>query len=173
MAGLFKFFNGAEALDAVQLPVATGTALETMVQIKCQAGVTMKVVAWGVSMDGAAAAAGVEFELVETGIVFLTGAVAHDDASTCAFNAEALGMTASAYFDYGTADTCYSDGTAQTEGTVTVSRVFDAQLVQPTGQYVWEFSLGREPVISAVSALRLRVKAANDVNAVAWIMVEV
>ncbi len=170
---LFKLFNGAEALDAVQLPVTTGTALETMLQIKMQAGVTFKVKAWGVSMDGAAAAESIAFELVETGVVFLTGAVAHDDASTCAFDAQALAMTTSTYFDYGTADTCYSDGTAQTEGTVTVSRVFDAQLVQPTGQYAWEFSLGNEPVISAVSALRLRVKATAAVDAIAWILIEV
>ena len=170
---LFKFHNGAEALDAVQLPVTTGTALETMLQIKGQAGVLMKVKAWGVSMDGAAAAESIAFELLETGVVFLTGAVAHDDASTCALDSQALAATTSTYFDYGTGTTCYSDGTAQTEGTVTVSRVFDAQLIQPTGQYVWEFSLGNEPVLQPVSALRLRVKATAAVDAIAWIIVEV
>ena len=170
---LFKFYNGAEALTAAQLAVDTGTTLETMLQIKGATGVTMKVKAWGVSGDGAAAAAGVQFELLETGVVFLTGAVAHDDASTCALDSQALGMTTSAYFDYGTGTTCYSDGTAQTEGTPTVSRVFDSQFVQPTGAYAWEFSLGNEPVISAVSALRLRVKAAAAINAIAWIIVEV
>lgn len=170
---LFRFYNGAEPLTSPFLPVTTGTALETMLQIKGAAGVTMKVKAWGVSMDGAAAAESVAFELLETGVVFLTGAVAHDDASTCAVDSQALGMTTSAYFDYGTGTTCYSDGTAQTEGTVTVSRLFDTQLVQPTGAYAWEFSLGNEPVISAVSALRLRVKATAAVDAIAWIMVEV
>ena len=45
--------------------------------------------------------------------------------------------------------------------------------MQPTGQYAWEFSLGNEPVVAAVSALRIRVKAAAAINAVAWVLIEV
>jgi hypothetical protein len=51
--------------------------------------------------------------------------------------------------------------------------VLDSQYIQPTGERAWEFSLGNEPVISAVSALRIRVTAAAAVNAVCWVLIEV
>jgi len=166
---LYKIYNGPSPTTAQQLAVTTGTAIETTLQVKAQAGITMKVKAWGVSGDGAAAAAGVEWELVETGTVFAT-VTAHVDAGIVAWDAEALDQTKSTYFDVGTADTGF---TASVEGTITVTRVFDKQFVQPTGQFAWEFSLGNEPVVSPVSALRIRVTAAAAIDAVSWVLLEV
>ena len=70
----------------------------------------------------------------------------------------------------GTAATGY---TASAEGTITVSRLFDAQLVAPTNQYIYQFPLGQEPVLVIGNACRIRVHAGAAVNAVCWIEVEI
>lgn len=166
---LYKIYNGPFPTTAAQAAVTTGTSIKTMLQVKGVTAITMKVKAWGVSMDGAAAAAGIKWELIETGTVFgtVTASVAAD---IVAWDAQALGITSTTYFSVGTSATGY---TCTAEGSITASRVLDFQYVQPTGQYAWEFSLGNEPVVSAVSALRIRCTAAAAVNAVAWILIEV
>lgn len=166
---LYKIYNGPAPTAAAQVAVDTGTAIKTMLQVKGVAAVTMKVKAWGLSMDGAAAAAGVQWELIETGTIFATVA-AHVAAGIVAWDAQALGIVSTTYFSVGTAATGY---TASAEGSIVASRQLDSELVQPTGQYVWEFSLGNEPLISAVSALRIRCKAAVAVNALCWALIEV
>ena len=165
----YKIFNGPAPTTAAQLAVTTGTAIETVLQVKGIAALQMKVKAWGMSMDGSAAAAGVQWELLETGTVFAT-VTAHVAGGLVGWDGQGLATTGTTYLAVGTAATGF---TSTSEGTITESRVFDSQFVQPTGQYAWEFSLGNEPVVSAVSALRIRVKAAAAVNAVAWLIVEV
>ena len=166
---LYKIFNGPFPTTAAQLAVTTGTSIKTMLQIKGIAALQMKVKAWGVSMDGSAAAAGVQWELLETGTVFAT-VTASVAADILAWDAQAIASVSTTYFSVGVSATGY---TASAEGTITASRIFDSQFVQPTGQYVWEFSLGNEPIVSAVSALRIRCKAAAAVNAACWMLLEV
>lgn len=166
---LYKIWNGPFPTTAAQLAVTTGTSIKTMLQIKGVTALTMKVKAWGVSMDGSAAAAGVQWELLETGTVFgtVTASVAAD---ILGWDAQGIATTSTTYFSVGTSATGY---TCTSEGSITAVRMFDSQFVQPTGQYAWEFSLGNEPVVSAVSALRIRVKAAAAVNALCWALLEV
>lgn len=166
---LYKIFNGPFATTAAQAAVATGTSIKTMLQVKSIAAKYIKVKAWGCSMDGSAAAAGVRWELIETGTIFAT-VTASVAADILAWDAEALGSVSTTHFAVGTTATGY---TSSGEGTIVASRVFDSQFVQPTGAFAWEFSLGNEPIISPVSALRIRVKAAADVNAICWLLVEV
>ena len=166
---LYKIFNGPMPTTAAQLAVTTGTAIKTMLQVKGVTAVQMKVKAWGVSMDGAAAAAGVQWELLETGTVFAT--VTASAAADClGWDGPGLATVSTTYLSVGTAATGY---TSTAEGTITATRVFDSQFVQPTGERAWEFSLGNEPIVSAVSALRIRCKAAAAVNAVCWVLIEV
>lgn len=153
---------------AAQLAVTTGTSIKTMLQVKGVTDVKMKVKAWGVSMDGAAAAAGVQWELLETGTVF--GTVTASVAADILKFDDAGAPASTTYLSVGTSATGY---TCTSEGAITATRVFDSQFVQPTGQYVWEFSLGNEPEINAVSALRIRCKAASAVNAVCFVLIEV
>lgn len=166
---LYKIWNGPAPTTASQVAVDTGTAIKTMLQVKGVAAITMKVKAWGVSMNAAAAAAGPQFELIETGTIFATVA-AHVAAGIIAWDAQALGIVSTTYFSVGTAATGY---TASVEGAIAASRQFDSQFIQPTGERAWEFSLGNEPVVSAVSALRIRVKAAAAVDALCWVLLEV
>ncbi len=76
----YKIWNGPFPTTAAQLAVTTGTSIKTMLQVKGVTAVQMKVKAWGVSMDGSAAAAGLQWELCETGTVFgtVTASVAAD-----------------------------------------------------------------------------------------------
>lgn len=166
---LYKIYNGPFPTAAVQLAVTTGTSIKTMLQVKGVTAVTFKVKAWGVSMDAAAAAAGPQWELIETGTVFAT-VTAHVAAGIVAWDSQALGVVSTTYFDVGTAATGF---TATVEGTIIASRVLDSVFIQPTGERAWEHSLGNEPLVSAVNALRIRVKAAAAINAVCWVLVEV
>lgn len=164
----YKIFNGPMPTTAAIAPVTTGTALKTLLQVKGVTAVQFKVIAWGISFDGSAAAQGIQCELLETGTIFgtVTAFVAADFMKWDDPNAP----TATTFFAVGTTSSGY---TCTSEGSITASRLFDSQIVQPTGQYAWEFSLGREPKVDAVSALRIRVKAAAAVNAVAWALLEV
>ena len=166
---LYKIYNGPMPTTAAQLAVTTGTAIKTMLQVKGVTALQIKIKAWGVSMDGSAAAAGVQWELLETGTVFAT-VTASVAADALGWDGQGVATTSTTYLSVGTSATGY---TSSSEGTITATRVFDSQFVQPTGQYVWEFSLGNEPIVSAVSALRIRCKAAAAVNAICWVLIEV
>lgn len=166
---MYKIYNGPFPTTAAQLAVTTGTSIKTMLQVKGVTAVQLKVKAWGCSMDGAAGAAGLQWELVETGTIFgtVTASVAAD---ALGWDGPGLATTSTTYLSVGTSATGY---TCTSEGSITATRVFDSQFVQPTGAYAWEFSLGNEPIVSAVSALRIRVKAAAAVNAICWMLLEV
>ncbi len=164
--GLYKIFNGPMPTTAAQAVVTTGTAIKTLLQIKpfnlC------KIVAWGVSFDGAAAAAGIKCELIDTGTVFGT-VTASADADIYKWDGSDQAVASVAGLTLGTAATGY---TCTAEGTITACKVFDAQLVQPTNQYVYEFSLGREPVVVIGNCARIRVTAAAAVNAYAFMLLQ-
>ncbi|MBI5357061.1 hypothetical protein HZB78_05655 [Candidatus Collierbacteria bacterium] len=165
---LYLFFNGPAPTTAAQAVVTTGTAIKTLLQVKGVTALQFKIKEWGISFDGSAAATPIKCELLETGTVFatVTAAVAADIVAFDDPNAPA----STTYFSVGTAATGY---TASAEGTITASRVFDAQLVAPTNQYVKQFPLGLEPRVNAVSALRIRVTAGAAVNAYCYCLLEV
>lgn len=165
--GLYKIFNGPMPTTAAQAVVTTGTTIKTLLQIK-PFNLT-KIVAWGVSFDGAAAAAGIKCELIDTGTVFGT-VTASVDADILKFGSGEQAVASVAGLTLGTTATGY---TCTSEGTITATKVFDAQLVQPSGQYVYEFSLGREPVVLIGNCARIRVTAAAAVNAYTWMLLEV
>lgn len=168
----YKIYNGVAPTTAQFTGVTTGTSIKTMLQLKGVTAVQMKVKSWGVSMDGSAAAAGIQWELLETGTVFGTMTqYASDGTSFVGWDGSGLATVGTTYLDRTT--TTSSGYTCSSEGSIIASRMFDCQLVQPTGQYAWEFSLGNEPIVSAVSALRIRCKAASAVNAICWVIVEV
>ncbi len=160
--------NGPAPTTAAQVPVTTGTAIKTLLQVKGVTGMQFKIIEWGISFDGSAAATPIKCELLETGTVFatVTAAVAADLAKWDNPN----NPTSTVFFSVGTAATGY---TASAEGTITASRMFDVQLVAPTNQYVKQFPLGREPMVNADSAMRIRVTAPAAANAYCYILAEV
>ena len=165
---LYLIANGPMPTTAAQAPVTTGTAIKTLLQIKpfnlC------RIVEWGISFDGFAAAAPIKCELLETGTVFAT-VTASADVDIAKLNVVGDQAVASvAGLTLGTAATGY---TASAEGTITAVRMLDVQLIAPTNQYVKQFPLGREPIISIGAAGRIRVTAAAAVNAYAYLVVEI
>lgn len=164
---LYLIANGPSPTTAAQAPVTTGTTIKTLLQVKGVAALHFKVVEWGISFKGFAAAEPIKVELLETGTVFAT-VTAHAAAGLVKF--QGVGdPTPTTYFEVGTAATGY---TASAEGTITASRVLDVQFIAPTAQYVKQFPLGREPWVDAVSALRIRVTAPAAVDAYCYVIVE-
>lgn len=168
---LFLIANGPMPTTAAQVPVTTGTAIKTLLQVKASATAMMKIKEWGISFDGSAAATPIKVELLETGTVAATvTASATADISRLDANALAGGDPVTNLIPVGTTATGY---TASAEGTITAVRMFDVQLVAPTNQYVKQYPLGTEPVVNLSSLLRVRVTAGAAVNAYCYVIVEV
>jgi hypothetical protein len=161
----YKAINGPMPTTAAQAVVTTGTAIKTLLQLKPFN--LMKVTAWGVSFDGAAAAAGIKCELLDTGTVFGT-VTAYADADLYKLDGADQAVASVAGLTLGTTASGY---TCTSEGSITATKVFDAQLVQPTNQYAFQWPLGQEPTVVIGNALRIRVTAAAAVNAYAWVEV--
>jgi hypothetical protein len=163
MPRIYRAYNGPAPTTAAQLAVTTGTAIKTMLQLAPPSTSPIEVLAWGVSMDGAAAAAGLQWELLTTGTVFAT-VTAHVAAGLQPMNGEAAILASN--LTLGTGATGY---TGSAEGTITTTRIFDSLFIQPTGAYVFQRPLGTEYWVAGGQALRIRVKAAAAVNAICWV----
>jgi len=154
--------NGPMVTIASFAGVTTGTAIKTLLQIATPSTQDIKIIRWGISFDGSAAATPIKCELVETGAIAAT-VTAHVAAGVQPYNN--AGAPAS-LMTLGTGATGY---TATVEGTITATRTLDAQYVAPTNQYVYEWPLGNEPHIAISKFLRVRVTAAAAVNATCFI----
>lgn len=163
----YRLFNGPMPTTASFVAVTTGTAIKTLLQLKpFNVG---KIIAWGISFDGSAAATPIEVELLETGTVFAT-VTASADADCFKVgggdqaNASVAGLTLA------TSGTGY---TSSAEGTITATKIFDAQFIAPTNQYIYQCPLGQEPTLMVGNAYRIRVKAGAAVNAIAWVEIDI
>jgi hypothetical protein len=165
--GLYLFANGPMPTTAAQVPVTTGAVIKTLLQLKPFN--VMKIVEWGISFDGSAAAVPIRCELLDTGTVFgtVTAAV---DADVPKLGSVEDAVASIAGLTLGTAATGY---TCTSEGSITAVRMFDVQFVAPTNQYVKQFPLGREPKCIIGNAVRIRVTAPVAVNAYCYVIVEV
>lgn len=164
---LYTIWNGPMPTTAAQLAVTTGTSIKTLLQLKPFN--VLRIVEWGISFDGAAAAAGIQCELLDTSTVFAT-VVASADVDISKLDGAEGAVASIAGLTLGTAATGY---TASAEGTITATKIFDSQFVQPTSQYIKQFPLGREPKCIIGNSVRIRVKAAAAVNALCYMVVEI
>ena len=162
MSRLYVAYNGPMPTVAQQVPVTTGTAIKTLLQIATPATSGLEVVEWGISFDGSVAAAPIQCALIETDVAATV--TAHVASGVQSFGADqnlaslvTLGAAASGY-------------TATVEGAITATRMGDAQLVAPTNQYLKQFPLGNEFFVRASKFLRVRVTAAAAVNALAYVI---
>ncbi len=166
---IYAIYNGPSPTTAAQVPVTTGTTIKTLLQVKPGATQYLKVVEWGISFDGSAAATPIKVEFFETDSAATV--TAHVAAGIVKLDALAIGAgdPTTDIIEVGTSATGY---TASGEGTPTVSRMFDAQLVAPTNQYIKQFPLGREPILKAGQFTRIRVTAGAAVNAYCYMILE-
>lgn len=170
---LYFIANGPMPTTAAQAAVTTGTAIKTLLQAKLGGNTNRvgRVVEWGISFDGSAAATPIKCELLTTGSVAatVTEFVAADIINLTDPNAAAVTD------DYPLAFTAAGDEsgyTATAEGTITATRMMDVQFIAPTNQYVKQFPLGREPTFKASEFLRIRVTAGAAVNAYCYMILE-
>ncbi len=163
----YLYTNGAMQTTAAPVKVTTGTAIKTLLQVKPL--VPMKIVEWGISFDGSAAATPGQVELIETDVTAtVTAAVAADltayDAEAILFASPATLMTLS------TAGTGY---TATVEGNSTASRnLAGPQMIAPTNQFIEQFPLGYRPLVQAAKFMRIRVTFGTAVNAYCYVIFE-
>lgn len=170
---LYFVANGPMPTTAAQAAVTTGTSIKTLLQLKLNGSATntAKVVEWGISFDGSAAATPIKVELLTTGTVkaTITEFVAADIIN---LDPNGPAVTDDNPFAFGAAgDESGYTGTA--EGSITATRMMDVQFIAPTNQYVKQFPLGREPQFGPSEFLRIRVTAAAAVNAYCYMIVEV
>lgn len=158
MTDTYMVMNGPSPTTAAQVPITTGAAIKTLLQIQTAATRTLRIIQWWIEFDAAAAATPIRVELIDTAAVAatVTAFVAGDITKTGDPNAPASLIT------LGTAASGY---TASAEGTVTASRLIEAHFVPPTGGLFIQYPLGREPELAISRNLRIRVTAAAAVLA--------
>lgn len=162
--------NSAVGTTAAPVKVTTGTAIKTMLQVKPSATICMSVVEWGISFDGSAAATPGNIELMESDVAATVTALAAADITKYDGAALMGGDPTTNLIVVGTTATGF---TSTSEGTTTVSRLFDWQLIAPTNQYVKQFPLGYRPLIQVSKFLRIRVTFAAAISAACYVIVEV
>ncbi len=168
----YQIANGPMPTTAAFAKVTTGTAIKTMLQLK--ATIPVRIVEWGCSFDGSAAATPGQVELVETGTVFGT-VTAYATADITRLDGEAVQFgdptSSSVIFNVGTSASGY---TCTSEGSITAVRNFDGpKLIAPTNQYEKQFPLGYRPYLLAGSCLRIRMTFGTAVNAYCYCIIEV
>jgi hypothetical protein len=172
MALQYLLANGPmQVTNAAFVKVTTGTSTKTMLQVQPGATTVFRIIEWGISLDGSAAATPGEVELVETDVAATV--TAHVANAITKYNADALlgGNPTTALITVGTANTGY---TSSAEGSVTVTRNLDGpQLIAPTTQFVKQFPLGREPLVQIGKFARIRVTFGTAVNAYCYMIIEI
>jgi hypothetical protein len=143
--------------------VPTTAVLRTLLQVAVPANVPVNVLGWGVSFRGTSSTdAPGELYLIETDVAATVTALTPDQwrqpleaPSRCVGGAALTGHTATA------------------EGTITASRILDAQQVHAqTGYSVW-FPLGREPRVANLTVtrfIRIRANFSVGIDGVPWIV---
>lgn len=161
---LYWSASAAMATTAALADISTGTSIKTLLQIATPATRGLRVVEWGISFEGSAAAAPVNVELIDTNVAATV--TAHVAAGVQPWddpNAPASLMT------LGTSATGFN---ASAEGSITATRTGDAQKIAPTTQFVHQFPLGREFRVAPSRFLRVRVHAGTAVDCWTYILWE-
>lgn len=158
MDTLYQAMNAPMQTAAAPVGVTTGTAIKTLLQLAAPSTRDLRIVAWGISFDGAPAA--IRAELIQTDVAAtVTAHVASGVQPWSDPYAPASLVT------LGTSATGY---TATAEGTVTATRALDTPILT-TNTYAYEWPLGHEPRVPVSKFLRVRVTAAVAVNALCWV----
>lgn len=153
------------------LPITTGMSLGTSyaagakvaVQLATPAGTQIRLVEWGVSFNGSAGGAPAVCELVQVAAASTVTAHSTTTVQPIGDNANPSGLT------YSTTTTGYG---AATITTTTTEKVFDSIFLGPTGVYVMQWPLGREPMMIPSKFAQLRINTAATLTALAYVMFE-
>lgn len=167
---IYQIFNGPMQTTSAPTSVTTSTSLKTLIQLKPGTTQSIKILAWGISFDGSAAATPIKVELIETDVAATVTAFASADITKLDSDALNSGDPTTNIISVGASASGF---TATAEGTITAVRNLDApQLIAPTNQFYVQFPLGQEPVIQPSKFGRIRVLAGAAVNAFCWMKIQ-
>lgn len=151
----FKTWNGPMPTTAAQASVATANGVKTMLQVATPATRYITLIAWGYSFDVASAGI-MTVELLQTDVAATVTAHVAAGVQPLDPGAPASLMT------LGTSATGY---TASAEGSITATRVFDAQKhsIAAGGHadlsYSYQFMPDERPIVPISKFLRVRTTA--------------
>lgn len=165
---LYLIANGPMPTTAAQAVVTTGAVIKTLLQVAPFN--IARIVEWGISFDGSAAATPIKVELLETDVAATVTAHVDSGITKLGPGVADQAVASIAGLTLGVAATGY---TASAEGTIASVRMLDVQLIAPTSQYVKQFPLGREPVLQIGKFGRIRVTAAAAVNAYCYLILDI
>jgi hypothetical protein len=167
-AKTYAVMNGAAPGAAAAVPITTGTAIKTHIQIATNTTTpSIRFVEWWVEFDGSTAATPIKVELIRhTGgaQTTLTAYAAADIAKVNDPNAPTSSV------QLGTALSGFSNTTAEVTPTGAVS--LETHFVPPTSGIYVQFPLGREPEVQVSAFARVRTTAGAAVNCYAGVMWE-
>lgn len=167
-AKTYTVLNGAVPGAAAAVPITTGTAIKSMMQLYTSAATAIRIVEWWTEFDGSAAATPIKVELVGATTApqtTLTTYAAADIAPSNDPNAAAS--------DLSLASNASGFGTGATEVTPTGTvRNLATHFVPPTSGIYIQYPLGREPEIKVSAYVRHRTTAGAAVNCYAGISFE-
>lgn len=158
---LFLVSNGPRPTTAAAAPLASGTSLITLLQLKSKPGIELVLVEWGFSGGAYVAAAPGKVELVETDVAATV--TAHVDSGVTKLT-HPTGVEASAgLIALGTTATGYN---ASGEGSITALRQLDGPQYLPpsTAGFFKQIPLGNGPTIGAEKFARIRCHFAATVD---------
>lgn len=147
--------------------VAAGTSYASgakcAIQIATSSTRMARIIEWGISMDGSAAATPATVELVQASAAS-TMSTAHSTSTIVPLDDPNAGACS---FTMSTTACGYGNGSITSN---TTEAYFDNQYIAPTSQYVKLWPLGREPVVKVSKFLQLRINTSATVNAIAYIL---
>ena len=159
-AKTYTVLNGAVPGAAAAVPIATNSAIRTMLQLQPSANTAIRIVEWWTEFDGSAAATPIKVELLGHSTApqtTLTTYAAADIAPANDPNAAAWDGTLASNASG------FSSQTTEVTPTGTV-RNLSTHFVPPTSGIYIQYPLGREPEIKVSLYARGRVTAGANVN---------
>ncbi len=170
----YIILNSAAPTTAAPVKQPTGTAIRTMMQLRFATGFHARLIAWGCSFDGFAAALPGDVEIFEnTAAATMSTAYAagdvmpYSDPNATAQTAGSTGVP----LNLSTTTSGFATA-AVTEGTVAGYRSAWSGLVAPTGQFDYQWPLGREFECVPQNYLRVRVTFGTTVNMKIYLIFE-
>ena len=168
-AKTYAVMNGAAPGAAAPVPITTGTALKTMLQLATNTTTpAIRYVEWWVEFDGSTAATPIRVELMRHTTAPQTTLTAYVTADIARVN-DPNAPTSSVQL--GTALSGFSNTTTEVAPTGTPVSL-ETHFVPPTSGIYIQFPLGREPEVQVAAFSRVRTTAGAAVNCYAGVMWE-
>ena len=164
---VYTAFNAPMATTAATAKVTTGTTIKTMLQIATPSTRQLQILSWGYSIDTAPATTGVGVvELLQTDVAATVTAHVASGVQPIDPNCTPSLMT------LGTSATGY---TATVEGSITATRLFDAQEIigvsdgMQQNYYSRDWMPDERPIVAVSKFLRVRVTFSAAANMLCWV----